>query len=91
MYTCSPPCSAQVRASDKDLPVQAPLGFDKFGYSCRSRKGTKFHESIGKHYSDGYKVGDVLGCMIILPSGNLDFLPKSYKVSIYKVIVRFMV
>jgi len=65
--------------AQKNANLQAPLGFDKFGYSCRSRKGTKFHESIGKHYSDGYKVGDVLGCMIILPSGNLDFLPKSYK------------
>ena len=27
--------------------LQTPLGFDKFGYSWRSRKGTKFHESIG--------------------------------------------
>ena len=73
--------------AQKNANLQAPLGFDKFGYSCRSRKGTKFHESIGKHYSDGYKVGDILGCMIILPSGNLDFLPKSYKVS--TVVFRF--
>lgn len=27
--------------------LQTPLGFDKFGYSWRSRKGTKFHQSIG--------------------------------------------
>ena len=61
---------------------QAPLGFDKFGYSCRSRKGTKFHESIGKHYSDGYKEGDYLGCLIHLPEAEgHDYLPKSYKVS----------
>lgn len=47
--------------------LQAPLGYDKFGYSCRSRKGTKFHESIGKHYASGYSAGDVLGCLIELP------------------------
>ena len=40
--------------------LMAPLGFDKFGYSVRSRKGTKFHESIGKHYSNGYKVRSAL-------------------------------
>lgn len=28
--------------------LQAPLGYDRFGYSWRSRKGTKFHQSIGK-------------------------------------------
>lgn len=27
--------------------LQTPLGYDKFGYSWRSKKGTKFHESIG--------------------------------------------
>ena len=61
--------------------MQAPLGFDKFGYSCRSRKGTKFHESIGKHYSDGYKEGDYIGCLIHLPEiEKYDYLPKPYKV-----------
>ena len=48
--------------------LQAPLGFDKFGYSMRSRKGTRFHQSIGKHYADGgYKAGDYIGCLIELP------------------------
>ncbi len=63
------------------LHFKAPLGFDKFGYSCRSRKGTKFHESVGKHYSDGYKDGDYLGCLIVLPEvKNYDYLPQPYKV-----------
>lgn len=65
--------------AQKNANLQAPLGFDKFGYSIRSRKGTKFHESIGKHYSNGYKAGDYLGCMIVLPQGKNDFLPPSYK------------
>ena len=47
----------------------------------RSRKGTRFHDSIGKHYSDGYKQGDVLGCLIELPAlPNHNYLPETYKV-----------
>ncbi len=48
--------------------MKAPLGFDKFGYSVRSRKGTKFHESMGKHYSSGYKVGGGVGGRGMTPS-----------------------
>lgn len=63
--------------------LQAPLGYDKFGYSWRSRKGTVFHESCGKHYADGgYKKGDVLGIMIVLPENENEVskkLPPTYK------------
>lgn len=60
--------------------LQAPLGFDKFGYSVRSRKGTKFHEAIGKHYSSGYGAGDVIGCLIDMPEKQTrDLIPSSYK------------
>ncbi|XP_006816729.1 set1/Ash2 histone methyltransferase complex subunit ASH2-like, partial [Saccoglossus kowalevskii] len=47
--------------------LQAPLGYDKFSYSWRSKKGTLFHQSRGKHYSDGYSQGDTLGFYISLP------------------------
>ncbi|XP_044726626.1 set1/Ash2 histone methyltransferase complex subunit ASH2 [Chrysoperla carnea] len=60
--------------------LQAPLGYDKFGYSWRSRKGTRFHESCGKHYSSGYGEGDTLGFMIILPdSSKVKHVPNTYK------------
>ncbi|KAG5869991.1 hypothetical protein JTB14_008147 [Gonioctena quinquepunctata] len=60
--------------------LQAPLGYDKFGYSWRSRKGTKFHESHGKHYGSGYSEGDTLGFMIVLPQNNKTVLtPNTYK------------
>lgn len=61
--------------------LQAPLGYDKFGYSWRSRKGTKFHQSRGKHYSDsGYNQGDVLGFLIHLPFDDYTIpLPQTYK------------
>ncbi|GBP93538.1 hypothetical protein EVAR_29556_1 [Eumeta japonica] len=60
--------------------LQAPLGYDKFGYSWRSRKGTKFHESRGKHYSSGYGEGDTLGFLVQLPeAANLKYTPNTYK------------
>ncbi|XP_014475699.1 PREDICTED: set1/Ash2 histone methyltransferase complex subunit ASH2 [Dinoponera quadriceps] len=60
--------------------LQTPLGYDKFGYSWRSRKGTRFHESKGKHFSDGYGEGDTLGFLIVLPNTHdASHIPKTYK------------
>ncbi|XP_072939458.1 set1/Ash2 histone methyltransferase complex subunit ASH2 isoform X2 [Epargyreus clarus] len=60
--------------------LQAPLGYDKFGYAWRSRKGTRFHESRGKHYSNGYGEGDTLGFLIVLPeSASTKYTPNTYK------------
>lgn len=60
--------------------LQAPLGYDKFGYSWRSKKGTVFHESMGKHFSQGYGEGDVLGMLIDLPvQPDSTFIPPTYK------------
>ncbi|XP_069680550.1 set1/Ash2 histone methyltransferase complex subunit ASH2 [Periplaneta americana] len=60
--------------------LQAPLGYDKFGYSWRSRKGTRFHECRGKHYSSGYGEGDTLGFLIVLPeSTDINYIPHTYK------------
>lgn len=69
--------------------LQAPLGYDKFGYSWRSRKGTRFHESSGKHYSSAYGEGDTLGFLIVLPQTetNFHYLPNTFKdrVSNYQI------
>ncbi|GAB1599812.1 set1/Ash2 histone methyltransferase complex subunit ASH2-like isoform X1 [Argonauta hians] len=61
--------------------VQAPCGYDKFSYSWRSKKGTSFHQSRGKHFSSGYSDGDVLGFYIYLPQPNDPgkLLPPTYK------------
>lgn len=52
--------------------VQTPLGYDEFGYSIRSKKGTIFHQSKGKSYTNkvGFKSGDVIGCEVYLPEGG---------------------
>ncbi|XP_056635271.1 set1/Ash2 histone methyltransferase complex subunit ASH2 [Diorhabda sublineata] len=60
--------------------LQAPLGYDKFGYSWRSIKGTRFHESTGKHYNSGYGEGDTVGFMINLPTNSATkLIPNTYK------------
>lgn len=61
--------------------LQAPLGYDKFSYSWRSKKGTRFHQSMGKHYSTGYGQGDTLGFLIELPdrTETARALPDTYK------------
>uniref|UniRef100_T1INU9 B30.2/SPRY domain-containing protein n=1 Tax=Strigamia maritima TaxID=126957 RepID=T1INU9_STRMM len=59
--------------------LQAPLGYDRFSYAWRSRKGTRFHESRGKHYSSGYEEGDTLGFYIDLPRTNNLALPQTFK------------
>lgn len=61
--------------------LQAPLGYDKFSYSWRSKKGTRFHQSIGKNYSSSYGQGDTLGFFIELPdeTETAKALPDTYK------------
>ncbi|XP_077326098.1 set1/Ash2 histone methyltransferase complex subunit ASH2 [Lithobates pipiens] len=68
--------------------LQAPLGYDKFSYSWRSKKGTKFHQSIGKHYSDSYGQGDTLGFYICLPdeTETAHAMPDTYK---DKALIKF--
>ncbi|XP_050052258.1 set1/Ash2 histone methyltransferase complex subunit ASH2 [Dermacentor andersoni] len=77
-------CATRIGWSQELGNLQAPLGYDRFGYAWRSRKGTKFHESRGYHYHDGgYGTGDTLGFLIELPrrkekEGQLS-LPDAFK------------
>lgn len=67
--------------------LQAPLGYDYYGYSWRSRLGTKFHQAQGKTFDKGggYGEGDTIGCMIEISYDNpkkhthYHHLPKSIK------------
>jgi Set1/Ash2 histone methyltransferase complex subunit ASH2 len=60
--------------------LQAPCGYDKFAYAWRSRKGTAFSESRGRHYAEAYTEGDVLGFLIVLPeSPAMNYIPPTYK------------
>lgn len=67
----SQPDEAHIRIGWAQTPavLQACLGYSKFSYSWRSKKGTIFHDARGRHYMNkSYKQGDLLGCLIQLPS-----------------------
>lgn len=58
-----------------------------------SRKGTRFHESRGKHYSDGYGEGDTLGFLISLPyQETKSYVPTTYKdkVTAYFISLQYL-
>lgn len=81
------PTAARIGWSQCHANLQAPLGYDHFGYSYRSRFGTKFHIAKGQTYdkNGGYKQGDLIGCMIELPvcSIRTKDLPPSVKETCY--------
>jgi len=52
--------------------LEAPVGFDKFGYSYRDIKGTIFHQSRGKDYGEPYGQDDIIGFYIYLPESKTD-------------------
>ncbi|CAB3403842.1 unnamed protein product [Caenorhabditis bovis] len=58
--------------------LQACVGYNKFSYGWRSKHGTKFHDARGKTYfRKGFKEGDVLGCLIHLPTDSNTGVPPS--------------
>ena len=50
--------------------LQAPVGFDQFGYCYRDLEGSKVHQGCREAYAEGYGEGDVLGLFIHLPEGG---------------------
>ena len=78
MQTCRLPWDLTSLATGEHFAVQPEIPGDVL-FSCRSRKGTKFHDSVGKHYSEGYGQGDVVGCLIQLPDKQIS-LPPTFKV-----------
>jgi hypothetical protein len=46
--------------------LQAPAGYDKYGFCYRDIEGTAFHKARGKPYGDPYGPGDTIGCLIYL-------------------------
>ncbi|KAJ8400095.1 hypothetical protein AAFF_G00401340 [Aldrovandia affinis] len=83
-----PDTSARLGWSQPLGNLQAPLGYDKFSYSWRSKNGTRFHQSVGKQYSDSYGQGDTLGFFIQLPdkTETAKALPDTYK---DKALIKF--
>jgi len=47
--------------------LQAPIGFDEFGFGYRDVDGSKVHKGVRSEYGEGYKEGDVIGMVLHLP------------------------
>jgi len=74
--------ACRIGFGQQNTNLQAPLGFDKYGYAWRSVYGTKFHEAKGKHYANGgYTLNDTIGILIILsrPKKLASLVPPSHK------------
>lgn len=63
------PGSGHVRLgySRREASLEAPVGFDGYGYGIRDVTGDKVHVSRNKTFMDSFKTGDTLGFLIRLP------------------------
>lgn len=50
--------------------LQAPVGSDGLGYAYRSLEGSKVHQGLREEYGRGFGEGDVVGCLLHMPSGG---------------------
>ncbi|BEI81248.1 hypothetical protein CcaverHIS002_0204080 [Cutaneotrichosporon cavernicola] len=52
----------------REANLDAPVGADAYSYGIRDVDGEKVHISRPKAYGRGFATGDVVGCMITLPT-----------------------
>lgn len=71
---------SKIYSTKISAPMGACVGYTKFSYGWRSKRGTAFHDGYGKRYHHaGYKEGDVLGAHSLIlrnqrrEMGYLDF------------------
>lgn len=50
--------------------MQAPVGYDIYGYGYRDKTGDKVHQGRPVPYGEKFGAGDVIGVYITLASGN---------------------
>ncbi|KNC46111.1 uncharacterized protein AMSG_00229 [Thecamonas trahens ATCC 50062] len=55
--------------------INAPVGYDRFGYAVRSRDGAKFNKARGEAYGKPFGPGDVVGLAIHLPEDSKPYEP----------------
>lgn len=70
--------------------LQAPVGFDKYGFSYRDVEGSKVHVGLREPYGAAYGEGDVVGLIIHMPDGGRpievhDRAVTRYKGGLYQV------
>lgn len=50
--------------------LQAPVGFDAFGFAYRDLEGCKVHKALREDYGEPYGEGDVIGLLLHMPPGG---------------------
>lgn len=64
--------------------LQAPVGYDRFGYGYRDVDGSKVHRGVREVYgAEGFGEGDVIGFYISMPDGD-SFFDKDNRLVWYK-------
>lgn len=61
---------ARVGWATKKAEINAPVGFDAFGYSYRDLEGSKVHRAMREPYGAVFKEGDTVGLFLHMPSGG---------------------
>ncbi|KAH3679954.1 hypothetical protein WICMUC_000697 [Wickerhamomyces mucosus] len=51
----------------REASIEAPIGFDGYGYALRDKTGQKVHLSRPCPFMDSFQTGDVIGFLIQLP------------------------
>lgn len=55
----------------REASIEAPIGFDAYGYGLRDKTGQKIHLSRpAKFMKEGFKSGDVIGILLELPKSE---------------------
>ena len=64
--------------------LQAPVGFDTFGFSYRDLEGSKVTDGRRDPYGEPYAQDDIVGLFIYLPPGGKTLEPKQNEYTKYK-------
>lgn len=69
----------------REASLEAPIGFDGYGYGLRDKTGDKVHLSRPKPFMDeGFQAGDVIGIVVELPEGPFMDVSRSQVAMRYK-------
>jgi COMPASS component BRE2 len=69
----------------REASLEAPIGFDAYGYGLRDKTGDKVHLSRPKQFmNDGFKKGDVIGIVVELPKAEFTDVTRAQVAMRYK-------
>ena len=71
VLTLGPSAGVRVGWSTRRAELQAPVGYDGFGFGLRAASGEKVHAAKRAPYGPPFaKPGSVVGCYLFLPPGG---------------------